>query len=522
MSAPTGVRGLLAKFENNNASNTTTSPPPRGRSQMGSDPSSPRPLSKVRASFVAVERARSPLSRGDIPSMPSSPREFGGREFGGPLVNRNLSRSPSGKSSPVHWGITSSPHQNTLDRMVASRSTPSDPHPTRTSQPAETGLKDGLGSILKGSPFEDPVIAAPSEKAVLEPKKQLQPTTRRRNEDIKDSEPKPSSIKQQPADTSKATTISRPSNIIISKNNSRPAKSPTDPKTPKTPVTPNIQKRGIVTPANNSTPSTEPRKVEAKAASKKPSRAILNPANKPDTKHQKPELKKSNPVTKPPAPRSPTRPVRLTASLSAQTAASAARTNNTLAPRPSSRTGAGNNNNAKLNRKPSSLRSERPTVAKPPASMTAASATTVRKQPSRASLSSSQPDRPTSRTSNLNLRPGESASLARLMRPTASSENKRHEKLDIRSPPRAAPGTKNPNKTVPQSSGGSPSRLKTARPSLTNGNAPSHAEDQEVVTPADPVVADIIPEQRAEPIIEEVEPPVPIPPSVEEPLKTNT
>ncbi|OJJ46910.1 hypothetical protein ASPZODRAFT_1849428 [Penicilliopsis zonata CBS 506.65] len=53
-----GVRSLLARFENN-SQNNTPSPPSRGRSPVDSDNPDSRPLSKVRASFVAVERITS-------------------------------------------------------------------------------------------------------------------------------------------------------------------------------------------------------------------------------------------------------------------------------------------------------------------------------------------------------------------------------------------------------------------------------------------------------------------------------
>ncbi|KFY19701.1 hypothetical protein V493_07858, partial [Pseudogymnoascus sp. VKM F-4281 (FW-2241)] len=58
-SASSGVRNLRAMFENKD--DATTSPPPqhRGRSpapSIGNNSASPRPLSKVRTSFVAVER----------------------------------------------------------------------------------------------------------------------------------------------------------------------------------------------------------------------------------------------------------------------------------------------------------------------------------------------------------------------------------------------------------------------------------------------------------------------------------
>src|SRR5947207_15440587 len=54
----TGVRNLRAMFENKTGDPaTSTSPPSRGRSPAGSEASlSSRPVSKVRASFVAVER----------------------------------------------------------------------------------------------------------------------------------------------------------------------------------------------------------------------------------------------------------------------------------------------------------------------------------------------------------------------------------------------------------------------------------------------------------------------------------
>ena len=136
-----------------------------------------------------------------------------------------------------------------------------------------------------------------------------------------------------------------------------------------------------------------------------------------------PKLKPSStPFTKP-KPRSPTRPVALPSHLTAPTASSAAKHD---LPRPSS--------SAALRRKPSVLTSDRTTRTKTP--------TALHKQPSRASLPGNaaalarRRESQGSHTSNRPAVPPDDGFLARMMRSTASSASKTHEKPEIKSPPR--------------------------------------------------------------------------------------
>ncbi|EEQ29651.1 gamma-aminobutyric acid A receptor [Microsporum canis CBS 113480] len=414
MSAPTGVRGLLAKFENNNVSNISTSPPSRGRSPAGSDHSSAaRPLSKVRASFVAVERnipgsSGSPLlglkrvgEAGDYFGAPRSVAD----EMGSP-IDRNTTRTPVDSTSPRKWGTPQ--QQNSLDGVVSPRKTSdsivSNVEPDKTAVGGKS--KSGLGVILKGSPFED--SSAPPSPAKGQQSKQ----TAKNKDDKPNGKPK------------------------------------------------------AVTPAASGTPTS----TTAKSSSQRP----VNNNTEKSTGH-----------------------ARTHGSMLAPAASSTAKPNASPS-RPSSRnsTSASTAKAQALSRKPSTLRPSAPrTTGTSKPSVPSATTTTVRKQGSRASLApqhTSSHDRPTSRASILSSRPVDDSSLARLIRPTASSANKRQEKLDITSPPRLAKAPRKPADKAPHT--GSPVRTKSTRLSVRPAGD-EHARETaptEVASskPAEPVSAE--------------------------------
>ncbi|KAJ9661080.1 hypothetical protein H2201_006629 [Coniosporium apollinis] len=137
-------------------------------------------------------------------------------------------------------------------------------------------------------------------------------------------------------------------------------------------------------------------------------------------------------TSKPTRPKSPTRPVRLPSHLTAPTASSAAKHDTTAAPTrtaASTTTAAGSN----LGRKPSTLTRDRAAPSKP-------TAAAPRKEATRPSLNASQgPKRPESRTGGIHTtKAADEGFLARMMRPTASSSSKAHEKVEAKSPPRRA------------------------------------------------------------------------------------
>lgn len=139
-------------------------------------------------------------------------------------------------------------------------------------------------------------------------------------------------------------------------------------------------------------------------------------------------------TSKPTRPKSPTRPVRLPSHLTAPTASSAAKHDATggapTRTAASSTTAAGST----LGRKPSTLTRDRGAPSKPLAAA-------ARKETTRPSLNASQsaPKRPESRTGHTqSTKAPDEGFLARMMRPTASSSSKAHDKVEAKSPPRRA------------------------------------------------------------------------------------
>ncbi|OGE58105.1 hypothetical protein PENARI_c001G05407 [Penicillium arizonense] len=116
----------------------------------------------------------------------------------------------------------------------------------------------------------------------------------------------------------------------------------------------------------------------------------------------------------------------------------------TQAPTNPASTGASTRTTNTLTRKPSTLKSA--VGAQPPAT----TSTGVRRQSSRPSLPS-QPanERPSSRTSDVHTtKPVNEGFLARMMRPTASSANKSHEKTDVKPVPKTTAASKAPRHSI--------------------------------------------------------------------------
>ncbi|EFE43554.1 conserved hypothetical protein [Trichophyton verrucosum HKI 0517] len=539
MSAPTGVRGLLAKFENNNVSNISTSPPSRGRSPAGSDHSAAgRPLSKVRASFVAVER--------NIPGTSGSPilglKRVGeaGESFGAPPrsvtdemgspIDRNTTRTPVDSTSPRKWGTPQQQQQqqNSLDGVVSPRKI-SDPIVSnveldKTTAAAVDGKsKAGLGAILKGSPFED-TSAPPSPAKSRQTGKQANKTDDKPNGKTKTATP------------TTASATSKTGSRLANSSSSADSKSKATPRQSVAGSKPSSAPKSAKSPAVPGTTAKETAQSQTISATKKLNKVLQEPAGKTHTTSTTSTTNNNNNAAaklKPAAsthkngdPKSPTRPTRAHGSMLAPTAASTAKAPNSSPSRPSSRTSVpANTTKAQaLSRKPSSLRSSAPRTtgsSKPsaPSATTTTTTTTVRKQGSRASLapqhSSSAHDRPTSRASVPSSRPVDDSSLARLIRPTASSASKRQEKLDIASPPRLAANkahtTKKPTAektnttTTAAAHTGSPARTKSTKSSVRPSAAPE-------VAPPKPAAAEPVPvkeEKPVEPVKDEKDSPAP-------------
>ncbi|KAK2810677.1 hypothetical protein FQN50_002718 [Emmonsiellopsis sp. PD_5] len=535
-----GVRSLLARFENNNNNNSSsTSPPSRGRSPIDSTrPDSVRPLSKVRASFVAVERTGQPggspmwglRKSTEISDSPGKPRTSVD-EVGSPMersvtMSSNesgenkgamMGRSPDSTGNNGHLGnrpwATKVPSRLMDSPTPGKQSTPGDTLSVATTA-AEQKPEQELGKTLKDSPFDSspPSNAPKGDSQTDKAKEAAAPTAGINGKPTEKASPKKTATKPP----------SRPSNAAVaSKKTSNDSRSPPLPRTPRTPAT----APSHTTSKANANAAKEPEKGQPKHAVKKPSRAALNPATKGTARTQS-SVATGDDATSRNArsrTRSPTRPARLPNSMVAPTASSAARFNldGRPASRPSSRAGT---NTANTARKPSSLRTDRTTTA-------ARTTSTVQKQPSRASLAPPQNtahDRPRSR--NTGTRPADESFLARMMRPTASSASKVHEKLEIKSPPRGS-GSRPPK--ARRKSGESASSHGSTPPSSTKKivkKAPSVEADtegnggvevQKDKEPEPVVIPEAVVEETVaeEPAVEEaaVEEPVAVEPTVEEP-----
>ena len=531
-----GVRNIRAMFE---AKTETTSPPSRGRSPAGSEGArsiSSRPISRVRASFVAVERSgqvglrkMSDPIEGPPDGLGATPQKAGtapaDKQVNGAgsvslangklltdMKEEELTTSQNGENGNTEHGMTSVgavPEKTPAN--LASSTTPQkvvDDGKSQSELSVDTkattvsaleSAPEDLGVVLKGSPFEavesssadrpttqdttrstKPSGPSGKDTTILE-KDKSKPTVN--GKPLLNTKPKP----EAKAAASRPTPIStkldsqkaqKPGPATSSSHTSKPAK----PITPKTPTTPKLQPTSKTSsprqpisktssprqPVPESDTSKEIKKDSERAPLRKASRASLaaqvsraepkirqpvagttqqskstaastsvrqpsNTVTAPTALHA-PKITPSSPAsafTKP-KPKSPTRPQRLPASATAPTAASAAKLGGNPVSRSPSRASTAPTS---LNRKPSTLKKD--ATAPHTGGPTPASASGIKKKASRPSLpAGTHPDRPKSRGSTVGSKAPDEGFLARMMRPTASSACKVHEKIEPKSPPR--------------------------------------------------------------------------------------
>ncbi|MCJ1341763.1 hypothetical protein MMC09_007060 [Bachmanniomyces sp. S44760] len=486
-----GVRNLRAMFE---AKDESTSPPSRGRSPAGSEgvrSASSRPISKVRTSFVVVERSgqmgpqlgmRKESGAGNSDYAVDGVNETVPEEQEQPL-NGAAKYAPSADAPKVHRkGVGKEEEENRESRKTFHTlsktngeapsptlkddngkmpNKPSVPLATETSETAPPASSHDLGSVLKGSPFEEAAELRPgasmSSKPSSPPSSKTKPADGKANGKASTKaaiqpKPKTDSKKAHTISTAKANSSPRPT--ADSKSQGGPDEVA---KSPRTPVTSSNPHKPISKPSapQRTTPKvTSPRvpslsKGPPKPAAKEP---ILDIGRKPNgtskpangsglrgskTAASKPIVpvnKKSaptSPVSKN-RPKSPTRPARVPAAATASTAASTAKHEDHPADS-SKRTSI---SNSKTNKKASGSTKERPSTHHHiPASTKTAE---LRRKSSRPSLpaGSQAAQRPKSRTSTVGSKAPDEGFLARMMRPTASSTSKTHEKIEPKSPPR--------------------------------------------------------------------------------------
>lgn len=324
---------------------------------------------------------------------------------------------------------------------------PSDPQqvPAVSDGAALVGETSPLGSILKGSPFErdekkGEASDAPETGATAEPTQSSEKQAKGPSTPITNGKPKEGSA-QKAGPQSKTKTASRSSaierksppqptlsSLRKSENKAQTSTLPA-PTSPKHAATPSKQ-----VPLNKLSPKAagskelkkEPLKDARKTIIERPSRPSTAPkapaaASKPGPKPGKKPGPTSQPSFTKPRPKSPTRPARLPGSATAPTAAST----------------------AKLDAAPAASTKPKDRVPSNPPSL--------RQKPARTSLpAGSKPaekikEKTKSRLSSASSKVPEGSFLDRMMRPTQSSSQKTHEKVEAKSPPNKTSGVR-PNR----------------------------------------------------------------------------
>ena len=534
-----------------------TSPPSRGRSPVGSEgvrSTSSRPLSKVRTSFVTVERSGllgpviglrkmsdtgnavprvgygadgdtsglnmdqvTPEQQVEAIGETSHTNRLNGVQVSEPTENvkrgeleenLNFDGASSSLEHADHVEPGALEFQDTNpDINGTTNLTPIVPEDiTENPAAAPSNIIEDLGHVLKGSSFELEDSTAAHTPILSESGAAIKPPQIKHEKSITPGQEKTNALSNSKAPRSSkpaadAKVLSTRPSAISTKGappqgpnsgqaqSSRNAVKSSKPSTPKTPITPSQnassktssprQPLGKTSSPRQALPGKSTSRVSTGISTKSPVTSAPKTSQefvgvgktkyppKPPTSnavtstrvtstsslrqpHVSPsaasEVKKpttaSSSLTKKPIPKSPTRPTRLPAAATAPTAASAAKVGANASAHPSDAT------STSTDRKSSNQRKDRPTAGSRlvPAPSAAGG---LQKKSSRPSLPiGSHPiDRPKSRASTIGSKPPDEGFLARMMRPTASSASKAHEKIEPKSPPRKAPMTKSKRKS---------------------------------------------------------------------------
>ncbi|KAH7270509.1 uncharacterized protein BKA55DRAFT_533104 [Fusarium redolens] len=433
------VKNLRAMFENKG----DTSPPDRGRSSGASTPvqgsgtgnsgteSPVRPLSKVRTSFVAIEKD----GRIGLRRDPSHESSVSRRRLSMDTDAESVSTIPDKPSASLEDAPRAS-KPFFQEAIPESPRHPIDPPKTPTEQMGAVTDEPSVNPDKKEDAEEPSPSLLPAEPVAVEPaaaspKKENKPPAapaglngQAKIEDTKEpKEPKQTApIAIAKASAPKKTTTTRPSTISISTkapNTKPPAKSPSA--TRPTPST-----------THKHEPKPAPKAASAPKKETKPAPRTTPTATRPSAASatKKPQPLKPTPSDTPfvkPKPKSPTKPVHLPASLMAPTASSGAKTGRQVQPsassqnlsvpaRPASRasaTGAGASTGKTVKRQPSNVGRSRPSLGPPP-------------------KKASDPAHPKKEA------PVDESFLARMMRPTQASAQKTSEKVPTTPPKKTA------------------------------------------------------------------------------------
>lgn len=442
-----GVRNLRAMFENKSGDHST-SPPSRGRSPNPSELSNnSRPVSKVRASFVAVERP--------------------GENGSAPILGLRRASEVSSLS-----GI----HENTamegghLDKKPPARAESgarSETIKVPKKAPSSNGTNDGgLGKILKGSAFESNTPSKPPKASPQVEKRDgglsspralhKFPKSPAKDKDaskagemVKKMKPADGS-KPGPAPTTRLQTTKTaqpvkplPTRIATKHDPKSPTLSKPSPKTPTSPAVANIKGgpakiKGVMDSAKQAQQARAERQTsllsdksveKAKVKPKVETKVAPKSTDKPLATQRAPLSPQSTRSAISSGPKSPLRPVKLPAAATATTASAAAKDSH----HPS---------RLETDTRKSVTRRTSTLSVRPPRASTSSVASTLNKKTSRASLANGHDkhDRPISRVSTSTAKTDEGF-LARMMRPTTSSAQKTHDKIQVNSPPRPRTST---------------------------------------------------------------------------------
>ena len=520
-----GVRNIRAMFE---AKKESTSPPSRGRSPVGSEgggSTSSRPISKVRTSFVAVERSGQMGPQLGQRKMSNSGERGQGAEGGIEPKIDTSNMDPEQKELPKTNGVhTPEPtHTTTALENVKEEDTPdgvkedfSDKQDIEVSAPSqqhersldgpnasEAADADDLGSVLKGSPFQavsrKTAEGSAAKQATPNKPLQIESTAEKRTPNQsreKSTGTEGASVPKSSKSTKPTPTTPRPLPIRTKQNAEKPSKpsvaapsaeASKSPRTPRTPKSPAQQLSKVSSPRQPLSKTSSPRQPipEGGASKPAPTEPSKVPAKKPSISSTKTVMPNATKSRSPPPtnnaqaarkpvsssgkqePKLPTRPVRLPASATAPTAASAAKVGGAPPPRSPSR--ASTTAGTSLGRKPSTFNKSRG----PPTGTTSSHLPTKTSRPSL--------ERPKSRTGTA-WKASDGGFLARMMRPTASSASKVHEKIEPKSPPRKVPPTRLNRKSEASEDGklnNSDAAHATAPPVTENGAPEETFPDRE-------------------------------------------
>lgn len=451
------IMAMRAMFENQNKaeSSTVTDVPDRGRSPgVGSAGSgsrngtSPRPLSKVRTSFIAVGGTSGLLQSS------STQRDSTVRRSAFSMDENSNPQEMAERSDSIATELEARDNNIIISESIpkAALETPAQTPAVKVEKKLEVKTNGTLASAKPATSTKSlngntsPKTKAATGGRTLKPaailtgrSKSPNGTGEKSPRPAATAHAKPATPSTKPATKSTASAgKSLPAAVSTNKNTAAPKKSPVNPKAPSTPkaaIAKQTAPKRAASPAASKTPEKKSSMTSLSEVSRKSPSGTLKAKDGSPSAFVKPR------------PKSPTKPVRLPASLMAPTASSRSKTSNTTAPpvaRSQSRAAAASTSTASGLRRTQSTTVRKSAIGPPPA----------KKVVSRPSGGGAADGRPISAHGPA---PSEGF-MARMMRPTASSQSKSNERSPT-TPPKKAQLAK---RTVKQS---------TSRPSTSDSTS---------------------------------------------------